>query len=186
MPTGVSLFHEINRPPRELAEPWYNIQRSVEIDDGGHFPAMENPDALVRELREFFRPRCADPSRSSLTTMLELEVELGVAADEHRRLPRGRRVGIEPERRRAREQRADRAARFEPREGRAEAEVEPAPERDVRRRVLAIETQLVGILVLERVAIGRRPEQEQVVTTRQGHATQLGVMTHVPVVTLER
>ena len=56
VPTGVALFNEINRPPRELAEPYYNIQRWVEIDDGGHFPAMENPDALVHELREFFRP----------------------------------------------------------------------------------------------------------------------------------
>ena len=46
MPTGVAVFNEINRPPRVLAEPYYNIQRWVEIDDGGHFPAMENPDAL--------------------------------------------------------------------------------------------------------------------------------------------
>lgn len=56
VPTGVALFNEINRPPRELAEPYYNIRRWTEIDDGGHFPAMENPDALVHELREFFRP----------------------------------------------------------------------------------------------------------------------------------
>ena len=56
VPTGVAVFNEINRPPRVLAEPYYNIQRWVKIDDGGHFPAMENPDALVHELREFFRP----------------------------------------------------------------------------------------------------------------------------------
>ena len=37
-------------------EPFYNIQRFVTIDDGGHFPAMENPDALISELRAFFRP----------------------------------------------------------------------------------------------------------------------------------
>ena len=56
VPTGVAVFNEINRPPRVLAEPYYNITRWTEIDQGGHFPAMENPDALVYELREFFRP----------------------------------------------------------------------------------------------------------------------------------
>ncbi len=55
VPTGVAVFNEPNRPPRELVEPYYNIQRFVTIDDGGHFPAMENPDALVSELRAFFR-----------------------------------------------------------------------------------------------------------------------------------
>jgi pimeloyl-ACP methyl ester carboxylesterase len=55
VPTGVSVFNEANRPPRELAEPFYNIVSWVEIDDGGHFPAMENPNALVDELRRFAR-----------------------------------------------------------------------------------------------------------------------------------
>jgi len=56
VPTGVAVFNEINRPPRRLAEPHYDIRRWTVIDQGGHFPALENPDALVRELREFFRP----------------------------------------------------------------------------------------------------------------------------------
>lgn len=56
VPTGVAVFNEPNRPPRELVEPFYNVQRFTEIDQGGHFPAMENPTALVHELREFFRP----------------------------------------------------------------------------------------------------------------------------------
>ncbi len=56
VPTGVAVFNEINRPPRRLAEPHYNIHRWTVVDQGGHFPALENPDALVRELREFFRP----------------------------------------------------------------------------------------------------------------------------------
>ena len=57
VPTGVSVFNEANRPPRELAEPFYNLVSwvEIEIDDGGHFPAMENPDALVEELRRFAR-----------------------------------------------------------------------------------------------------------------------------------
>jgi pimeloyl-ACP methyl ester carboxylesterase len=56
VPTGVAVFNEINRPPRRLAEPHYDIRRWTVIDQGGHFPALENPGALVSELREFFRP----------------------------------------------------------------------------------------------------------------------------------
>ena len=56
VPTGVAVFNEKNRPPRELAEPYYNITRWTEVDDGGHFPALENPKKLVEEVREFFRP----------------------------------------------------------------------------------------------------------------------------------
>ena len=37
---------------RRLSE--HDIRRYVAIDDGGHFPAMENPTALVSELRAFF------------------------------------------------------------------------------------------------------------------------------------
>jgi pimeloyl-ACP methyl ester carboxylesterase len=56
VPTGLSLFKDPNAPPRELVEPWYDLRRYAMIDRGGHFPALENPDALVHELREFFRP----------------------------------------------------------------------------------------------------------------------------------
>jgi microsomal epoxide hydrolase len=56
VPTGVAVFNEPNRPPRILAEPYYNIVRWTEIDEGGHFPAMENPTDLVDEIRAFFRP----------------------------------------------------------------------------------------------------------------------------------
>ena len=56
VPTGVATFNEANRPPRELAEPNYNLHRWTDMDRGGHFPAMENPEGLVHEVREFFRP----------------------------------------------------------------------------------------------------------------------------------
>ena len=56
VPTGLSLFRDPNAPPRELTEPWYDLRHYTVNEPGGHFPALENPDAVVRELREFFRP----------------------------------------------------------------------------------------------------------------------------------
>jgi microsomal epoxide hydrolase len=56
VPLGVSLFNEAIAPPRELLEPWYPLRRYTRTARGGHFPALENPEALVREVREFFRP----------------------------------------------------------------------------------------------------------------------------------
>ncbi len=54
--TGLSVFRDPNAPPRELVQPWYDLRHYASIDRGGHFPALENPDALVDELRLFFRP----------------------------------------------------------------------------------------------------------------------------------
>jgi microsomal epoxide hydrolase len=56
-PTGCAIFaHELTRPPQSWAEPHYNIQRWSTFPNGGHFPAIEQPSALVHELRSFFRP----------------------------------------------------------------------------------------------------------------------------------
>ena len=55
VPFGMAAFKEMNRAPRELAEPHYDIRRWTTIDDGGHFPGLENPAALAHEIREFFR-----------------------------------------------------------------------------------------------------------------------------------
>lgn len=57
-PTGYVEFPaEMLRPPRSVAEKVYsNIQRWTKMDKGGHFAALERPDALAREVREFFRP----------------------------------------------------------------------------------------------------------------------------------
>jgi microsomal epoxide hydrolase len=57
VPTGYAEFpKEILTPPRSLAERYYsNIQRWTRMQRGGHFPALETPDELVHECREFFR-----------------------------------------------------------------------------------------------------------------------------------
>ena len=57
VPTGVAAFPvEISRPPREWAERSYNIQRWTQMPRGGHFAALEEPQLLAEEIREFFRP----------------------------------------------------------------------------------------------------------------------------------
>jgi microsomal epoxide hydrolase len=58
VPTGYCEFpHEILRPPRSVAERTFtNLQRWSVMERGGHFAAMEQPGALAREVREFFRP----------------------------------------------------------------------------------------------------------------------------------
>jgi pimeloyl-ACP methyl ester carboxylesterase len=55
-PTGVAVFpHDIARPIRRLAERTNNIVRWTELDRGGHFAAMEQPQLLVDDVRAFFR-----------------------------------------------------------------------------------------------------------------------------------
>jgi epoxide hydrolase len=55
-PTGVAVFPaEIAASVRRLAELSNNIVHWTEFDRGGHFAAMEEPDLLVGDVREFFR-----------------------------------------------------------------------------------------------------------------------------------
>jgi microsomal epoxide hydrolase len=58
LPMGYAAFpREILRPPRSVAEKLYtDIRRWTPMPRGGHFAAMEQPEALVREIVEFFRP----------------------------------------------------------------------------------------------------------------------------------
>jgi pimeloyl-ACP methyl ester carboxylesterase len=58
VPTGYSEFpQEILRAPRSLATRTYtDIRRWTVMPRGGHFAAMEQPEALAGEVREFFRP----------------------------------------------------------------------------------------------------------------------------------
>ena len=56
VPTAYAAFpREIVRPPRAWAERVYNIRRWTPMPAGGHFAALEEPEALVADIRAFFR-----------------------------------------------------------------------------------------------------------------------------------
>lgn len=54
-PTGVAVFAE-DIAIRRYAEQGNNIVHWSEFERGGHFAAMEAPDLLVGDIRQFFRP----------------------------------------------------------------------------------------------------------------------------------
>ena len=58
VPVGYAEFpKEILSPPRSLAEKTYtDIRRWSTMPKGGHFAALEQPEALARDIAEFFRP----------------------------------------------------------------------------------------------------------------------------------
>ncbi|MCY4578774.1 MAG: epoxide hydrolase [Chloroflexi bacterium] len=57
VPTGVAAFPaEISRPPREWGERSYNLQSWTPMPSGGHFAALEEPQILAEDIRQFFRP----------------------------------------------------------------------------------------------------------------------------------
>lgn len=54
VPTGVIQFaHDVGI--RRYAEPAHHITRWTEVDRGGHFAALEEPELLVDDVRAFFR-----------------------------------------------------------------------------------------------------------------------------------
>jgi pimeloyl-ACP methyl ester carboxylesterase len=57
VPCGVARFpREEPMPPRSWVERAYDLRRWTELPRGGHFAAMEQPELLARDIREFFRP----------------------------------------------------------------------------------------------------------------------------------
>ncbi|MGO8947010.1 MAG: epoxide hydrolase family protein [Ktedonobacterales bacterium] len=57
VPCAVALFPKnMGLPPRRWAERVYNLQRWTHMPRGGHFPALEEPELLVEDIRAFFRP----------------------------------------------------------------------------------------------------------------------------------
>jgi pimeloyl-ACP methyl ester carboxylesterase len=57
VPTGVAAFpRDLVTPVRRIAERSYNILHWNDMPAGGHFAALEQPNALVNDIRAFFRP----------------------------------------------------------------------------------------------------------------------------------
>jgi pimeloyl-ACP methyl ester carboxylesterase len=55
VPCGVARFpKDLTTPPREFAERSYNVQHWTEMPRGRHFAALEQPDLLAADLRNFF------------------------------------------------------------------------------------------------------------------------------------
>jgi pimeloyl-ACP methyl ester carboxylesterase len=54
VPTGVAVFTTADFAIRRFAEKAHNITHWSEFSSGGHFPALEVPDLLVGDIREFF------------------------------------------------------------------------------------------------------------------------------------
>ncbi|HEX2393911.1 MAG TPA: epoxide hydrolase [Bacteroidales bacterium] len=56
VPAGFARFRfEEPFPPREFVERGFKIARWTEYPVGGHFPAMEQPELLAKDIIEFFR-----------------------------------------------------------------------------------------------------------------------------------
>lgn len=55
-PVGVALFpRELPMPPRSWVERAFDVRRWTTMPRGGHFAALEQPEALVEDIRAFFR-----------------------------------------------------------------------------------------------------------------------------------
>jgi pimeloyl-ACP methyl ester carboxylesterase len=60
VPTAVAIFpneyFKESHPPRKFVERTFNVVRWNSFPRGGHFPALEQPEVLARDIREFFGP----------------------------------------------------------------------------------------------------------------------------------
>lgn len=55
-PVGVAVFaNEVVIQPRRWAERYYNLRRWTEFPAGGHFAAAEEPQAVIEDVRAFYR-----------------------------------------------------------------------------------------------------------------------------------
>jgi pimeloyl-ACP methyl ester carboxylesterase len=59
-PTAIDIFGgemvPFPKPPRELAQRYFNVVDWAEHDRGGHFPAVAEPQLLASRLQDVFRP----------------------------------------------------------------------------------------------------------------------------------
>ena len=55
VPTAAALFPKeyLEWPPKSYAERIYNIKRWTKMSKGGHFAALEQPELLIKDIREF-------------------------------------------------------------------------------------------------------------------------------------
>ncbi|MET7283592.1 epoxide hydrolase family protein [Kribbella sp. NPDC005582] len=60
VPTGVAVFTTADYAIRRFAEKAHNITHWSEFYQGGHFPALEVPDLLTGDIREFFKSLSTD------------------------------------------------------------------------------------------------------------------------------
>jgi pimeloyl-ACP methyl ester carboxylesterase len=57
VPTGFAVFpKELVLLPRSIAEERTDLRRWTVMPKGGHFGPAEQPELMITELREFFRP----------------------------------------------------------------------------------------------------------------------------------
>ncbi|HYO69848.1 MAG TPA: epoxide hydrolase [Archangium sp.] len=57
VPTGVSIMpRDVVQMPRSWAEQYYDLRSWNVLPAGGHFAHMEQPERLVQDIRDFFRP----------------------------------------------------------------------------------------------------------------------------------
>ena len=56
VPAAFAMFpKDLSSPPREWAERFFRVERWTPMPRGGHFAALEQPDLLAEDIREFFR-----------------------------------------------------------------------------------------------------------------------------------
>ena len=57
VPTACALYPEelLSWPPKSYVDRLYNVIQWNEYSSGGHFAALEEPDTLVKDIRNFFK-----------------------------------------------------------------------------------------------------------------------------------
>ena len=56
IPTSYASFPvEISYPPKEWLERFFDLRRYTKMPAGGHFAATEEPELLVKDIRDSFR-----------------------------------------------------------------------------------------------------------------------------------
>jgi pimeloyl-ACP methyl ester carboxylesterase len=57
VPTGFAAFNvkDVEKSMRQMVDPENKVEHWSDFDQGGHFPAMEAPEALLDDMRSYFR-----------------------------------------------------------------------------------------------------------------------------------